>query len=156
MTHVQVSGDVGKLAAVLNKPLRPIWLSQESRMWLNEMADHVDLPFTPLYLVSASKPQPQRQSIGEPLLHVLVLRWLLCPTSNRLLYAATVICNKSGCHVIKAADTLLHFNGCKHDLALLDCILELISSMPLHCLHACKGKCHSSTKAAFLEAKLYS
>ncbi|KAL3137186.1 hypothetical protein ABBQ32_006750 [Trebouxia sp. C0010 RCD-2024] len=59
----QVSGDVGRLAAVLDKPLRPIWLSQESRMWLNEMADHANLPFTPLYLVSASKPQPQRQSI---------------------------------------------------------------------------------------------
>ena len=66
MLCLQVSGDVGRLAAVLDKPLRPIWLSQESRMWLNEMADHADLPFTPLYLVSASKPQPQRQSIGEP------------------------------------------------------------------------------------------
>lgn len=67
MIHSQVSGDVGRLAAVLDKPLRPIWLSQESRMWLNEMADHADLPFTPLYLVSASKPQPQRQSIGASL-----------------------------------------------------------------------------------------
>lgn len=70
----QVSGDVGRLAAVLDKPLRPIWLSQESRMWLNEMADHADLPFTPLYLVSASRPQPERQSIGRPLrqLHLLL------------------------------------------------------------------------------------
>lgn len=62
-----MGGDVGRLAAVLDKPLRPIWLSQESRMWLNEMADNADLPFTPLYLVSASKPQPQRQFIGMPL-----------------------------------------------------------------------------------------
>ncbi|DBA66398.1 TPA: hypothetical protein ACH3X2_002378 [Trebouxia sp. C0005] len=59
----QVSGDVGRLAAVLDKPLRPIWLSQDSRMWLNAMADHTDLPFTPLYLVSASKSAPHRQSI---------------------------------------------------------------------------------------------
>ena len=65
-----MSGDVGRLAAVLDKPLRPIWLSQESRMWLNEMADHADLPFTPLYLVSASRPQPERQSIGRPLRQV--------------------------------------------------------------------------------------
>ena len=61
---MQVSGDVGRLAAILEKPLRPIWLSQESRMWLNEMADQAYLPITPLYLVSASIPHPQRQSIG--------------------------------------------------------------------------------------------
>lgn len=33
-------------------------------MWLNAMANHTELPFTPLYLVSASKSAPQRQSIG--------------------------------------------------------------------------------------------
>lgn len=73
MLCLQVTGDVGRLAAVLDKPLRPIWLSQESRMWLNEMADHADLPFTPLYLVSASKPQPERQAIGQPLSYTYLL-----------------------------------------------------------------------------------
>lgn len=67
---VQVSGEVGRLAAVLDKPLRPIWLSQESRMWLNAMTDRTDLPFTPLYLVSASKPSHQRESISLSLLHL--------------------------------------------------------------------------------------
>lgn len=58
---------------MLDKPLRPIWLSQDSRMWLNAMADHTDLPFTPLYLVSASKSAPHRQSIGvlDPLILTL-------------------------------------------------------------------------------------
>lgn len=63
---MQVSNsDVGRLAAVLDKPLRPIWLSQGSRMWLNAPEDQQHLPFIPLYLVSASKPLPQRQSMGE-------------------------------------------------------------------------------------------
>lgn len=63
---VQVTGDVGRIAAVLDKPLRPIWLSQESRMWTNAMTEQGSLPFTPLYLVSASNPNPQRLSIGMP------------------------------------------------------------------------------------------
>ena len=72
-----MSGDVGRLAAVLDKPLRPIWLSQDSRMWLNAMADHTELPFTPLYLVSASTSAPRRQSIGVLCPLILMLKGAL-------------------------------------------------------------------------------
>lgn len=40
----------------LEKPLRPLWLSQNSSIWTNHVAPVHSLPFTPLYLVSASLP----------------------------------------------------------------------------------------------------
>lgn len=40
----------------LDKPLRPVWLSQSSLIWTNHVAPVSSMPFTPLYLVSASLP----------------------------------------------------------------------------------------------------
>jgi Rit1 N-terminal domain len=40
----------------LSKPLRPLWVSQSSSIWTNHVAPAHSLPFTPLYLVSASLP----------------------------------------------------------------------------------------------------
>lgn len=50
--------------AVLLKPLRPLWLSQSSLIWTNQVADPSSLAFTPLLLVSASQPQGgERQAV---------------------------------------------------------------------------------------------
>lgn len=40
----------------LDKPLRPVWLSQSSLIWTNHVAPVSSMPFTPLYLVSTSLP----------------------------------------------------------------------------------------------------
>lgn len=40
----------------LSKPLRPLWLSQSSLIWTNQIAPPQSLPFIPIYLVSASLP----------------------------------------------------------------------------------------------------
>lgn len=46
--------DIASLAACLKKPLRPLWISQRSVIWLNEVPDHDSWDFTPIILVSAS------------------------------------------------------------------------------------------------------
>ncbi|CAF1870191.1 unnamed protein product [Brassica oleracea] len=46
--------DIASLASCLWKPLRPLWVSQKTVMWLNEVPDHESWDFTPLILVSAS------------------------------------------------------------------------------------------------------
>ena len=46
--------DVASLAACLKKPLRPLWISQKTVIWLNEVPDHDSWDFTPIILVSAS------------------------------------------------------------------------------------------------------
>lgn len=48
--------DIASLAACLRKPLRPLWISQKSVIWLNEVPDHDSWEFTPIILVSASSP----------------------------------------------------------------------------------------------------
>ena len=54
---------IGRLAEAAKKPFRPLWISQNSRIWLNETPCFKDLEFTPLILVSASIPNSrQRQS----------------------------------------------------------------------------------------------
>ncbi|GAX78930.1 hypothetical protein CEUSTIGMA_g6369.t1 [Chlamydomonas eustigma] len=50
--------DVTSLVQVLRKPLRPLWISQSSLIWINQVAQPEDLSFTPLILVSASQPLP--------------------------------------------------------------------------------------------------
>ena len=45
-----------QLAASLKKPLQPLWISQQSTIWLNEIPAVDELGFTPLFLVSASAP----------------------------------------------------------------------------------------------------
>ncbi|KAL2929024.1 Uncharacterized protein RDABS01_034435 [Bienertia sinuspersici] len=46
--------DIASLAKSLRKPLRPLWISQKSVIWLNEVPDHDSCDFTPIILVSAS------------------------------------------------------------------------------------------------------
>lgn len=46
--------DIAALAACFKKPLRPLWISQKTVIWLNEVPDHDSWDFTPIILVSAS------------------------------------------------------------------------------------------------------
>ncbi|KAL1363503.1 uncharacterized protein C3F10.06c isoform X4 [Arachis hypogaea] len=53
--QLKASGaDIASIAAGLRKPLRPLWISQKSVIWLNEVPDHDSWDFTPIILVSAS------------------------------------------------------------------------------------------------------
>lgn len=53
--QLETSGaDLTPLLSVLKKPLRPLWISQKSVIWLNEVPEHDSWDFTPLILVSAS------------------------------------------------------------------------------------------------------
>jgi hypothetical protein len=63
----QTSGaDLRPLARALRKPLRPLWISQRTVIWLNEVADVSALPFTPVICLSASEPSvTPRQATGE-------------------------------------------------------------------------------------------
>lgn len=63
----ETGADLAPLVASLKKPLQPLWISQKSLIWLNEVPDASDWPFTPLILVSASVPTscPTRMSDGE-------------------------------------------------------------------------------------------
>ncbi|CAK9137045.1 unnamed protein product [Ilex paraguariensis] len=47
-------GDVACIASALKKPLRPLWVSQKSVIWLNEVPGYDSWDFTPIMLVSAS------------------------------------------------------------------------------------------------------
>jgi len=61
----QVGADVPALAAALRKPLRPLWVSQRSRLQAGGPVDAHALAFTPLVLVSASLPDGrQRRVVG--------------------------------------------------------------------------------------------
>ncbi|KAL6603927.1 hypothetical protein ACP70R_044288 [Stipagrostis hirtigluma subsp. patula] len=46
--------DINSLALGLQKPLRPLWISQRTRIWLNEVPEHESWDFTPIILISAS------------------------------------------------------------------------------------------------------
>lgn len=46
--------DVASLASSLRKPLRTLWISQKTVIWLNEVPDLDSWDFTPIILVSAS------------------------------------------------------------------------------------------------------
>ncbi|XP_004503482.1 tRNA A64-2'-O-ribosylphosphate transferase isoform X1 [Cicer arietinum] len=53
--QLKASGaDIASLAAILKKPLRPLWISQKTVIWLNEVPHHDSWDFTPIILVSAS------------------------------------------------------------------------------------------------------
>lgn len=53
--QIETSGaDITSLASSLKKPLRPLWISQKTIIWLNEVPDHDSWDFTPIILVSAS------------------------------------------------------------------------------------------------------
>lgn len=46
--------DIASLASSLRKPLRTLWISQKTVIWLNEVPDLDSWDFTPIILVSAS------------------------------------------------------------------------------------------------------
>ena len=62
---MQVQESLQQLACQLQKPLRPIWISQASSFWDDSAADHSQLDFTPLILISASSPDRERRLRGE-------------------------------------------------------------------------------------------
>ncbi|KAG9449096.1 hypothetical protein H6P81_009061 [Aristolochia fimbriata] len=52
---LETSGvDISSLALDLKKPLRPLWISQKTVIWLNEVPDCDSWDFTPVILVSTS------------------------------------------------------------------------------------------------------
>ncbi|GMI81270.1 hypothetical protein like AT2G40570 [Hibiscus trionum] len=52
---LEASGaDIATLALCLKKPLRPLWISQKTVIWINEVPDYDSWDFTPIILVSAS------------------------------------------------------------------------------------------------------
>eukprot|EP00884_Botryococcus_braunii_P013654 jgi/Botrbrau1/2228/Bobra.101_2s0056.1 len=55
--------DMESLATRLKKPLRPLWICQQSTIWLNQVAAPSQLSFTPLLLLSASNPNKPRHQI---------------------------------------------------------------------------------------------
>ncbi|XP_039037212.1 tRNA A64-2'-O-ribosylphosphate transferase-like isoform X2 [Hibiscus syriacus] len=52
---LEASGaDIATLASCLKKPLRPLWISQRTVIWINEVPDYDSWNFTPIILVSSS------------------------------------------------------------------------------------------------------
>ncbi|KAF3623603.1 putative tRNA A64-2'-O-ribosylphosphate transferase-like isoform X2 [Capsicum annuum] len=52
---LEASGaDIASIALSLKKPLRPLWISQKTVIWLNEVPDCDSWDFTPIILVSTS------------------------------------------------------------------------------------------------------
>ncbi|XP_010531159.1 PREDICTED: tRNA A64-2'-O-ribosylphosphate transferase isoform X2 [Tarenaya hassleriana] len=46
--------DITSIVSCLRKPLRPLWISQKTLIWLNEVPEHDSWDFTPIILLSAS------------------------------------------------------------------------------------------------------
>ncbi|KAD6454797.1 hypothetical protein E3N88_09503 [Mikania micrantha] len=52
---LETSGvDIASISSLLKKPLRPLWISQKTVIWLNEVPDYNDWDFTSIILISAS------------------------------------------------------------------------------------------------------
>ncbi|KAK1418570.1 hypothetical protein QVD17_27715 [Tagetes erecta] len=52
---LETSGvDIVSISSLLKKPLRPLWISQKTVIWLNEVPDYNSWDFTPIILISAS------------------------------------------------------------------------------------------------------
>lgn len=52
---LETSGvDIASISSLLKKPLRPLWISQKTVIWLNEVPVHNSWDFTPIILISAS------------------------------------------------------------------------------------------------------
>ncbi|PKI60656.1 hypothetical protein CRG98_018957 [Punica granatum] len=49
-----IGADIPSIVS-LKKPLRPLWVSQKTVIWLNEVPDHGSWDFTPIILLSASR-----------------------------------------------------------------------------------------------------
>ncbi|KAH8933856.1 hypothetical protein BDL97_18G051900 [Sphagnum fallax] len=58
--------DLSTLAKVLKKPLRPLWVSQKTVIWLNEVPDVSSWNFTPIILVSASEALTSPRRMSDP------------------------------------------------------------------------------------------
>lgn len=59
---LEASGaDIASIALSLKKPLRPLWISQKTVIWLNEVPDCDSWDFTPIILVSTSSPSSNFQ-----------------------------------------------------------------------------------------------
>ncbi|KVI01215.1 Initiator tRNA phosphoribosyl transferase [Cynara cardunculus var. scolymus] len=53
--QLETSGaDIASISSLLKKPLRPLWISQKTVIWLNEVPDYDSWDFTPIILISAS------------------------------------------------------------------------------------------------------
>ncbi|KAK2999159.1 hypothetical protein RJ639_024052 [Escallonia herrerae] len=66
--QLEASGaDVASLASSLRRPLRPLWISQKTVIWLNEVPEITSWDFTPIMLVSASSSSGivQRKTTSE-------------------------------------------------------------------------------------------
>jgi len=63
--YMQVDAELAGLARCLKKPLRPMWISQNSRIWINQVPHPEDLPFTPIILVSASLPNARQRRFAR-------------------------------------------------------------------------------------------
>lgn len=66
--ELEASGtDIASVASCLKKPLRPLWISQKTVIWLNEVPEYDSWDFTPIILVSASAPTYnfQHRTISE-------------------------------------------------------------------------------------------
>lgn len=59
------NADIGSLSKALRKPLQPLWISQNTVVWLNEVPDAASWTFTPIILVSASQPIPRAQRMTD-------------------------------------------------------------------------------------------
>lgn len=99
--------DLIPLKKLLQKPLRPLWISQKTVIWLNEVADVASWNFTPIILVTASRPigAPQRMSDVE-------FSWSYIPGTNPYCTSLTLISlllPKSG---VKYFFTFLFFLYC--------------------------------------------
>lgn len=46
--------DISSISSLLRKPLRPLWISQKTVIWLNEVPEYDSWDFTPIILISAS------------------------------------------------------------------------------------------------------
>ncbi|KAK9818277.1 hypothetical protein WJX72_009958 [[Myrmecia] bisecta] len=71
----EVGADLTQLAAQLRKPLQPLWVSQQTRIWLNKVPDPGALDFTPLVLVSASLPHARQRRITGAMADEQGERW---------------------------------------------------------------------------------
>ncbi|XP_071729458.1 tRNA A64-2'-O-ribosylphosphate transferase isoform X2 [Rutidosis leptorrhynchoides] len=55
VNQLETSGaDIASISSLLRKPLRPLWISQKTVIWLNEVPDYNSWDFTPIILISAS------------------------------------------------------------------------------------------------------
>ncbi|CAA2967734.1 tRNA A64-2 -O-ribosylphosphate transferase isoform X2 [Olea europaea subsp. europaea] len=56
--------DIASISLSLRKPLRPLWISQKTVIWLNEVPEYDSWDFTPVILISASSPSSTFQKLS--------------------------------------------------------------------------------------------